>query len=286
MHMQLASIGDSLHRSGDAQLHILYPHVIGATGGGDSLLLRQSFCSYLKDCTSAAGDSHGREYADQGECALNAQPPALTYMGSTIWKSQQVWNASALFVDHYVLSRRTGKNILIDEINWWPLVFPIKCRNILPEEAKLAGTDGSLPEQLCNVGNRYRRRGTVRLLPVVLYGHGYNSRARTQEGRCLEPQAGNRPNGWGFSDALLSVGPMHKLLIEGIRQVMMKSVAASGDQAKALSAGAGSIGATDIEYMVISHSLGSFRVFSALNSQNGSTDAPAGDAANRSKIFG
>jgi hypothetical protein len=37
---------------------------------------------------------------------------------------------------------------------------------------------------------------------------------------------------------------------------------------------------------VISHSLGSFLVFSALNSQNGGTDAQPGDAAGRAKIFG
>jgi hypothetical protein len=30
-HMQVASIGDSLRRSGDAPLHILYLHGIGAT---------------------------------------------------------------------------------------------------------------------------------------------------------------------------------------------------------------------------------------------------------------
>src|SRR5580698_6096815 len=92
-HMQMASIGDSLRRSGSAPLHILYLHGIGATGAGDSLLLRQRICSYLKDCTSPAGDSRGREYADLNEFALTALPPALTYMGSAIWNNQQEWNA-------------------------------------------------------------------------------------------------------------------------------------------------------------------------------------------------
>jgi hypothetical protein len=90
---------------------------------------------------------------------------------------------------------------------------------------------------------------------------------------------------WGFSDALLSVGPVHELLIEGIRQLVVKSVAASGDQSKALAAGNGSGSESDSEYMVISHSLGSFLVFSALNPLNGTAGTPMADAASRTKIF-
>jgi hypothetical protein len=285
-HTQAASIGDSLRRSGDAPLHILYLHGIGATGAGDSLLIRQSICAYLKDCTSAAGDSHGREYADQGEFALNAQPPTLTYMGSAIWKSQQEWSASAPFVDHYVLTRKTGKTILVDEINWWPVVFPLKCRNILPEEVKLAGTDGNYLNLCATLAPDIGIVGRYDYYPWIAMGTATTLESEPSKAVVLNRKLKIDLMDWGFSEALLSVGPVHELLIEGIRQVMMKSVAASGDQAKALSAGAGFTGAKDSEYMVISHSLGSFLVFSALNSENGSTIALSGDAANRSRTFG
>jgi hypothetical protein len=285
-HQQMSSIGDSLLRTGNGPLHILYLHGIGATGAGDSLLLRQSICNYLKDCTSPAGDSHGREYADQGEFALNAQPPALTYLGSTVWKSQQEWNASAPFVDHYVLTRKTGKSILVDEINWWPLVFPLKCRNILPEEARLAGTDGNYLNLCATLAPDIGVSGRYDYYPWIAMGTVTTLESEPSKAVVLNRKLKIDLMDWGFSDALLSVGPVHGLLIEGIRQVIMKSVAASGDQAKALSAEAGSSDASDSEYMVISHSLGSFLVFSALNSQNGDTVAQPGDAVDRSKIFG
>jgi hypothetical protein len=37
----------------------------------------------------------------------------------------------------------------VDEINWWPLVFPLKCRAIMVGEARLAGPDADLLE-LCS----------------------------------------------------------------------------------------------------------------------------------------
>jgi hypothetical protein len=80
-------------------------HRIRTTSAGNSLLLRQCICSNLEDCSSGAGDSRRRECADQGEFALNPQPPALTHMGSIIWKSQKEWSASASFVDHHVIAQ-------------------------------------------------------------------------------------------------------------------------------------------------------------------------------------
>lgn len=284
-HQQVSSIGDSLRRSGDAPLHILYLHGIGATGPEDSLLLRQSICGYLKDCASSAGDSHGREYADQGEYALTGHPPTLTYIGSTIWKSQQEWNASAPFVDHYVLTRKTGKSILVDEINCWPLVFPLKCRNILQEEAKLAGTDGNYLNICATLAPDIGIPGRYDFYPWIPLSTATSLESGHSKAVVLNRKLKIHLMDWGFSDALLSVGPVHDLLIEGIRQLVVKSVAASGDQSKALAAGPGASSGLDSEYMVISHSLGSFLVFSALNPSNGTTGAPADDAASRTKIF-
>jgi hypothetical protein len=90
---------------------------------------------------------------------------------------------------------------------------------------------------------------------------------------------------WGMSDALLAVGPLQDMLIESLRQLLVKCVAASGDEPKALAElVSGDVGSSDSEYIVVSHSLGSFLIFSALNSQRhntasvsrlGTTEAPA-----------
>jgi hypothetical protein len=284
-HRQMSSMGDSLLRAGNEPLHILYLHGIGATGAGDSLLLRQSICNYLKDCTSPAGDSHGREYADQGEYALTSQPPTLTYMGSGVWMNQQEWNASDPFVDHYVLTRKTGKSILVDEINWWPLVFPLKCRNILPEEAKLAGTDGNYLNICATLAPDIGTPGRYDFYPWIPLSMATSLESGHSKAVVLNRKLKIDLMDWSFSDALLAVGPMHELLIEGIRQLVVKSVAASGDQSKALATGTGSGNGSESEYMVISHSLGSFLVFSALNPLNENTGTPAADAVSRTKIF-
>jgi hypothetical protein len=278
---QVMSIGDSLQRGGEP-LHILYVHGIGATGPGDSGLLRQSICKYLKDCTSPAGDFKGRDFADQGNFDLKAPPPALTYMGAQVWNSQVEWSASAPFVDHWVISRKanngSAKSILVDELNWWPLVFPLKCRNILVNEAQLAGTDGTFLDDCAQQVPDAGASGRFDFYPWIS-----STEAKSLESQHSRAVFANRKlkvdlMDWGFSDAMMAVGPMRQLLIDGIRQLLLKSVEASGDAPAVtglLPSPAG--GGTGTEYVVISHSLGSFLVLSALNLSG--TNAPASTAA-------
>jgi hypothetical protein len=278
---QIMSIGDSLQRGG-GPLHILYGHGIGATGPGDSGLLRQSICNYLKDCTSPAGDFKGREFADRGNFDLNAPPPALTYMGAHVWNSQVEWNASAPFVDHWAISRKckngSAKSILVDELNWWPLVFPIKCRTILVNEAQLAGTDGTFLDDCAQQVPDAGTPGRFDFYPWIS-----SAEAKSLESQHSRAVFANRKlkvdlMDWGFSDAMMAVGPMRQLLIDGIRQLLLKSVEASGD-APAVTGMPPSPpeGNASTEYIVISHSLGSFLVLSALNLSG--TNAPASAAA-------
>ena len=144
---QTTSLGDSLHRGDGKQLHIFYLHGIGSDGPGDhdSLALRQGICKFVKDCIISAGEHDGIEYADQDEFKLNAPPPPLKYLGQEIWKkdrsgdSSEEWNAAAPFVVHWKLARYRGPTIYVDEINWWPLVFSLKCRQIVESDASLVG---------------------------------------------------------------------------------------------------------------------------------------------------
>ena len=135
----IKSLADSLQRAGAKQLHILYLHGIASDGPGDydSWLLRKGICDFLGDCVSPAGELDGNtEYADQDEFELNAPPPSLKYLGSPVWKTDpssptsQEWNAAAPFVVHWKLARSSSPAIFVDEINWWPLLFSLKCRQI------------------------------------------------------------------------------------------------------------------------------------------------------------
>jgi hypothetical protein len=273
-HQQDISIGDSLRRAGSTPLHILYLHGIGAVNAGGSAVLRKKICDYLKDCTNPEGEiRRPREYADVEDFDLSAPVPAMTYLGKDIWKTPEEWHASAPFVDHYEIKRRSGKSILLDELNWWPLTISLKCRQILKDEAQLAGTDAAYL-RLCS---KTVKASTSDRFDS--YDWLYPDTPESLQRKHSQAASINRGvkiglMDWGMSDALLAVGPMQTLLIESIRQLLVKSVAASGDESKALSEQV-SENATlsDSEYIVISHSLGSFLVFSALNSQMHSTTA-------------
>jgi hypothetical protein len=65
-----------------------------------------------------------RQYLDVGSL------PAATYLDQPIWESDDEWRASRPFVDRYVVTRSDASPIVIDEVNWWPLLFPPKCRLI------------------------------------------------------------------------------------------------------------------------------------------------------------
>src|SRR5580698_10392135 len=77
----LTSIGDALDAPDHHPVHILYVHGINQIGAGDSSLLRTSICEKLNLCTPGDWMNAGVEFADKGEFADGAPPPALMYLG-------------------------------------------------------------------------------------------------------------------------------------------------------------------------------------------------------------
>jgi hypothetical protein len=266
---QTTSLGDSLHRGDGKQLHIFYLHGIGSEGPGDhdSLALRQGICNFVKDCITFAGERDGTEYADQDEFALNAPPPPLKYLGQEVWKkdhegdSSREWNAAAPFVVHWKLARSSGPTIYVDEINWWPLVFSLKCRQIVESDAGLVGPSADkiklcsrkLPDESEN--GRFISYDWIptedapRILALASRGALVNRKLKTG---ILD---------WGFSDAVLALGPLRTYLLDGIRQLILKSVAISPDGIR----GGPATPSVDQEYVIVSHSLGSYLIFAALD---------------------
>jgi len=132
------SLGDSLRHSEGKEIHIFYIHGIGSDGPNDydSLALRRSICIFLKDCTSPAGTPIGDwDYADQDQFRPEATVPELEYMDERVWKSADEWRAAAPYAIHFQLTRANGQNLYVDELNWWPLTFSLKCRQIIASEA-------------------------------------------------------------------------------------------------------------------------------------------------------
>lgn len=66
---------------------------------------------------------------------------------------------------------------------------------------------------------------------------------------------------WGFSDAVLALGPLRTYLLDGIQQLILKSVAVSPEGSRE-----GPLTPRDKqEYVIVSHSLGSYLIFAALD---------------------
>jgi len=272
---QLHSIGDVLSAGspstgGRRPVHILYVHGIAAKDAGDSQELRKSICDFLKDpdCDPKK-KAEARDYADTGDFAPDREdPPSFQYLGQPAWKDANEWRASAPFVDHYVLRRQEGQTIVVDEINWWPLVMPLKCRGLLPDETRLAGPKQDLLK-LCAHCTETDEAHTGRFL--------YYQWLEQQRAENLEAM---HPNGarlnrilkanildWGVSDALMAIGAMRPYFRDAMRQLFIKSAAyrpdrtAQHDWLKELR----NPSFKDREFIVVSHSLGSFLVFSTLD---------------------
>lgn len=271
------SLGAALKRAGTAPVRILYIHGIGSTGHGDSLELQASICHqlkrYLNDvCEFTSKTPLSREYADEGYFArdnaaddgLDSTVSKLLYMGAPIWASWDEWHASAPFVDHYQLRLKSGKAILIDELNWWPLMFAIKCKNMMPNETLLAGKLTGSDDNYLSICQQQE----VGMTAVEVRSFDWLRAAHLDVAQLNEkPNHAVAVNRWAkvglmdwrFSDALLGVGPLENVLVEGIRQLLMKSLKGPLDP--------------NAQFITISHSLGSFLLFSALHSEFDVQDA-------------
>ena len=90
---------------------------------------------------------------------------------------------------------------------------------------------------------------------------------------------------WGLSDALIAVGQMNGILRDGMRQLMAKSAAFDPNAAASPSGGGASerynwkaqlqqSAKMDQEFIGVTHSLGSYLLFDALNAKPASSIAP------------
>ena len=273
-HPSPTSLAQSIRHAQGKEIHILYIHGIGSDGPDDfdSLTLRKSICDYLKDCTTPAGTAIGPwDYADQGEFQIDAPVPQLMYMDDPVWKNAEEWRAAAPYAIHWQLARSGKPPVYVDALNWWPLAFALKCRQIVAADAELVAP--SKPRiELCS-----------RLQPnpdVPLRFKSYDWISKDQATRLLKlPSQGARVNrnlknglmDWGFSDAVMALGPLRPHIQNALRQLILKSLA---DSSKSQAADPAHPPA-DREFIIVTHSLGSYLIFSALDidsSLNNSAD--------------
>ena len=277
----LQTVWDALKTADQRPVHILYMHGINSLGSDDSQMFRDSICKIAHLC-DGGWQNAGTEYADQGPFALNATPPALEYLGVPIFTTENdaaEWRASAPFVTHYVVRLRAHDAILVvDEINWWPLVLKLKCQRIVPGDARLAGPNQSLLN-FCSLPNKTDPDSPQRFTQYQwINGHQATVLEHLPNRAALinrELKTGLED--WGFSDVFLGVGPYRPIIEEGIRQLIAKSAAFD----PSVGAGTTSVhkgrqsynwqgrlanGKSDDQvFVAVTHSMGSFLILNSLD---------------------
>jgi hypothetical protein len=273
----LTSIGDALDSADRHPVHVLYVHGINQVGAGDSALLRESICTRLKLCAVSDWRNAGAEFADKGEFASGVQAPTLAYLGSPVWKNADEWHAAAPFVVHWVVHLRHHPAVLVvDEINWWPLVMALKCRRIVAAEAHLSGPDRDLL-QVCSERSQQDPEGSGRFYPWIPADEAVKLAGIRPRSVLINRSLKANLVDWGLADVLLAVGPMGGILRDGVRQLMAKSAAFDPNQARATSDGSDGQGkydwkaqlsrdnTMDQEFIGVTHSLGGYLLFNTLN---------------------
>lgn len=249
-------------------VHLIYVHGIYEEGPNDSRLLRWAICKYLKECHV---EGPTRTYAD-GPFAVGKPRPMLEYMGQPIWTSQEEWNASAPFIDRYIISGGDVRPIVLDELNWYPLAYPLKCKFLVREEASLAGTTEA-EMNACSVPNAKTPAGD--LYPTTDPDSNHRGRyidfrwiseteAKELRAKRHHVPVANRAlkaglMDFGFSDAVMALGPMHEILCAAIRELMVASLTEDGFGLSSVP--------EDAEHKVyfVTHSLGSYLSLEAMD---------------------
>jgi hypothetical protein len=242
-------------------IHILYMHGINQVGAGDSIELRKAICRYIHECTVTP---LGRIYAE-GPFAVHAPPPNFAYMQQPIWSTPDDWSASAPFIDRYQITGGSHVPIVLEEINWWPIVYPIKCRSLVTQDAQLTGP-AKLQLNICAAApngtrpdpdhpGRYLQFQWIASSEAADLAH--IPRHATYANRALKSNLMD----WGFADAVLALGPTQQILYAGIRELLIQSLQAAGvDLSTASPQDSGP------EYFFITHSLGSYLALATLDS--------------------
>ncbi len=283
----LTSIGDALDSPDHHPVHILYVHGISEIGAGDSAMLREAICTKLMLCNVADWQNAGTEFANHGEFAPGAAPPPLDYLGTPVWNSPAEWQASAPFVDHWVVRLKGhAAPLVVDELNWWPLVLAIKCRDVVAAEASVAGPSVKLL-QVCSQQAMQDPGGVGHFFPWIPPQQAAAPAKSRPHAVLLNRALKQDLIDWGLADVLIVNGPMGAIMRDGLRQLIVKCAAFDPSEVAGSSAAQNRQekydwqtqlahgNAVDQEFVGVTHSLGSFLLFNTLSVNPAGTSVSA-----------
>lgn len=214
--------------------HIIYVHGMRAHGGGQSAELRTALRKYQRWEPSSEVPS--------GERIPLAKPRSAFVGEIELWRKAEDWQASLPFIQRYAF-RRGEQSLTVHEVNWWPLLFPLKCRMLLMREHDLAGSDPELLE-LCSG----KRQGYHPWISPKEMEALSTKPPRSGGGARINAHLKRQFVDWGFADAVIALGPMQTLLRQAV-DASFARVEASADPSDTV--------------VVVTESLGSFVLLDA-----------------------
>jgi hypothetical protein len=220
----------------DESLHIIYVHGMNAEGPGFSSNFKNVLCNHLgSDCDPRRLERRVFEIKDELS--------DYKYLGREIWNNKAEEAASRPFTDRYRITDR----VFIDEFNWWPLLFPIKCRLVLQQETQLAGADVEHLKKCAtdDSENRYYPWISIDQFKEIISSPPISGGATL-----FNKWAKNKIMNWGFADATIALGGISETLREAVESAFKYSKeGVNGKKGR---------------YVVIAESLGSFVILDAL----------------------
>jgi hypothetical protein len=246
-------------------LHVIFVHGMAAEGAGNSGDLQSALRRFMNVTQTAPAQ---KTMLDIGP------PPGPGEFGFDVWDGDtRKWKRSRPFVLRSVY-RSGGKVVVFDEVNWWPLLFPIKCRRLLIPEAQLTGPDKDRL-RLCAKGSKEDE--SSHYFPWI--EESDLSRVLDTRPR-MEPAPMNAAvkSGvitWGLSDATLALGPLRMRIRTAMDAAFQQAMEVSELDRSARDA------TRDQQFVVISESLGSFAVLDTFQNPTGSESGGVREVLNR-----
>ena len=120
--------------------------------------------------------------------------------------------------------RNHPATLVVDEINWWPLVLAIKCRHIVATEPYLSGPNRPLL-QVCSQQSMQDPDGLGHFYPWISAQQAKKLAAIKPHGALVNRTLKDGLVDWGLSDVVLVGSPIGGILRDAIRQLMAKSAA-------------------------------------------------------------
>jgi hypothetical protein len=237
------SLGDLLSSRGTRPIHVIYVHGMAATGYNNSLSFREALTKHLMSTKQLQGPAPSNPETRR-LLEFERRPTDAKINEVKIWNSDEEWEASKPFVDRYTFHRVGKSDVVVDDVNWWPLLFALKCRFILSSDADLAGADWEHLKLCTSKNPPYYPWLSEQQLQGLL-----NGKPTAGRGALLNTAIKRNTMNWGLSDAAMAMGPMRAYFRKTMNEAF-EFATLSPDPKQ--------------EFVVISASLGSFVVLDAL----------------------